>query len=222
MYICRQYNMRKLLFITILLSGINDIAAQNQYNIQPGDILFQDLDCGAACDAIEAVTEGVNGMDFSHCGIVAEVDGALKVVEAYGSVQAVSIDDFLKRSKDAQGKPKVIIGRLKDGNMLALKSAEISKQYIGKGYDKAFTLGDDNYYCSELVYECYKAANDDTEVFPLNIMTFKQPGTEQFMPFWETYYKDLGTNIPEGEKGINPGAISRSNKLQIIRLDNQH
>lgn len=196
-------------------NGKNDIS----YNIRTGDILFQDLDCGPACDAIESVTEGVNGKDFSHCGIVAEINGELKVVEAYGTVQAVSLDSFLARSKDGAGKPKVLIGRLKDNKELALQSAALSKGYIGKDYDEAFRLGDDAYYCSELVYECFKRANAGQPVFPLNAMTFKEPGAEEFMPFWKEYYHKLGVGIPEGDPGINPGAISRSKYLQILEVN---
>ena len=212
--------MRYLLFVTILLLSACNPGKKPAtiYNIQVGDILFQDLDCGDACDAIEKVTEGVNGHDFSHCGIVADIDGELKVVEAYGGVQAVSVEDFLARSKDENGQPKVLIGRLRDHKDLAVKSAELSRKYIGKGYDNAFTMGDDTYYCSELVYECYKEANDNSVVFPLNTMTFKEPGTDTFMAFWVNYYKDLAVAIPEGDSGINPGAISRSSKLEILEV----
>lgn len=214
--------MKFILFTTAIFFSLGCFAQQaGKYNIQAGDILFQDLDCGDACDAIESVTEGVNGMDFSHCGIVAEVDGELKVVEAYGKVQAVNITDFLARSKNDMGQPKVVIGRLKGNDKsLAFKSAELSKAYIGKAYDKAFTLNDDAYYCSELVYECFKAANNNKAYFPLNIMTFKAPGTNSFIPYWITYYKELDVKIPEGEKGINPGAISRSKQLEIINVNN--
>lgn len=209
-----------IILVSILLLGscTADKADSTGYNIEVGDILFQDLDCGDACDAIEKVTEGVNGMDFSHCGIVAEVDGELKVVEAYGEVQAVSIEDFLARSNNGQGKSKVLIGRLKENKELAIKSAELSRKYIGKGYDKAFTMDDDKYYCSELVYECYKEANHNQVYFPLNTMTFKNPETGEFMPFWVEYYQNLGVAIPEGDAGINPGAISRNKQLEILEV----
>lgn len=212
-----------ILIAAYIFTSCRSTPAQQEagkYNLRPGDILFQDLDCGPACDAIESVTEGVNGWDFSHCGIVTEIDGELKVVEAYGTVQAVPVDSFIARSKDSSGKPKVLIGRT--GNkVLALQSAEYSKTYIGKAYDNAFAMDDDAYYCSELVYECYKLANGGEVYFPLNTMTFKVPGTDTFMPFWTEYYHKLGTDIPEGDLGINPGAISRSKHLQIIELNKQ-
>lgn len=213
-----------ILVTAYILTSCRNTPAQQEtgkYDLRPGDILFQDLDCGPACDAIESVTEGVNGMDFSHCGIVADIDGELKVVEAYGFVQAVPVDSFLARSINKAGNPNVVVGRLKNNAELADRSAEISKKYLGRAYDEAFTLGDDAYYCSELVYECYKQANGGEVYFPLNVMTFKAPGTDTFMPFWTEYYHKLGTEIPEGDSGINPGAISRSAYLEIIELNKQ-
>lgn len=208
--------MYRIILIIVLAVGFTgcEYEALTGKDLQEGDILFQDLDCGDACDAIESVTDGYNGLDFSHCGIVANVDGELKVVEAYGAVQAVPIDTFLYRSKDKHGNPKVIVGRPKERD-IAKKSAGASVGYIGKPYDKEFKLGDDKYYCSELVYESYKAANGGEEYFPLNKMTFKQKDSTDYMPFWVDYYNELGVPIPEGEPGINPGAISRDAHLEI-------
>lgn len=211
-----RYTTTLLAIICILITACNSDEATDS-KFQAGDILLQDLDCGDACNAIESVTEGANGWDFSHCGIVVEKEGKLWVVEAYGAVQEVLLDSFLQRNVDSEGKPKVLIGRPKDKE-LAKQSAELVSSYLGKGYDDAFTLGDDKYYCSELVYECFKKANDDKEYFPLNVMTFKTPGTDSIMPFWVAYYKELNQPVPEGAKGINPGAISRSDKLELIEL----
>ena len=196
----------------IILSG------KAYYNIQPGDILFQDLDCGAACDAIESVTEGANGMDFSHCGLVVQQGNDMVVVEAYGAVKATPVDSFFARSTDANGKPKVLIGRVKEQYMqVADESAELAKQYIGKAYDNSFDIKNDSYYCSELLFEVFKTANNNKPFFPLNKMTFNLPGSKQPMPFWVDYFSKLKVPIPEGQPGINPGAMSRSDKLELIK-----
>lgn len=205
-----------LVLLVLVLAGCEYDAIQ-RVDLQEGDILFQDLDCGDACDAIEKVTVGFNGLDFSHCGIVANVNGEMKVVEAYGAVQAVAIDSFFERSKDKHGNAKVIVGRPHEQDV-AKKSAQIATTYIGKPYDEEFKLGDDKYYCSELVYEAYKKGNNDQVYFPLNVMTFKEKDSTDFMPFWVDYYKELGVPIPEGDSGINPGAISRSKHLEIILI----
>lgn len=186
-------------------------------DLQEGDILFQDLDCGDACDAIEKVTRGYNALDFSHCGIVATVDGKLKVVEAYGDVQAVEIDTFLHRSTTKHGYPKVLVGRPKEQGIARLAASE-SVNYIGKEYDKEFRLDNDKYYCSELVYECFMSANNNEAYFPLNKMTFKEPDSTDYVPYWVEYYKELGVPIPEGELGINPGAISMDPHLEMILI----
>ena len=203
-----------LIFVICVLASCTGQSVDT-HNVKVGDILLQDLDCGDACNAIESVTTGVDGWNLSHCGIVVEQGGQLMVVEAYGVVQATPIDSFLARNIDSAGKAKVLIGRPKS-QVLAVKSATLATEYVGMAYDDAFTLGDDKYYCSELVYECFKKANSGKEYFPLNIMTFKYPDTDSTIPFWIEYYQDLNQPIPEGEKGINPGAISRSNNLEII------
>lgn len=210
-------NRKTLYALAIAMLSIAGTAqAQNTYGVQPGDILFQDLDCGDACDAIEKVTVGAKGMDFSHCGIVISTPEGYKVVEAYGRVKATALDTFLKRSLDNKGQPKVLLGRVKaEDKALGQKSAQLAMKYVGKPYDDAFDMKDDTYYCSELVYELYREANGDAPYFKLNKMTFKEPGTNTIMPFWKKYFEELRVAVPEGDWGINPGAISRSKKLEL-------
>ena len=49
-------------------------------------------------------------------------------------------------------------------------------------------------------------------------MTFKDPETKEFFPAWVAYYAELGEAIPEGESGLNPGSISRSQKIDILSV----
>ncbi len=77
-------------------------------------------------------------------------------------------------------------------------------------------MSNDAYYCSELIYEIFLVANDQVPVFELQPMTFKDPDTGQTLAAWEKYFSDLGVSIPEGQPGINPGGISRSDALTIV------
>jgi hypothetical protein len=70
-----------------------------------------------------------------------------------------------------------------------------------------------------LIYEAFKQANNQNDFFELEPMTFEDPKTQNFFPAWIKYYKELNTEIPEGKEGINPGLISRSNKIQIIKIN---
>lgn len=189
-------------------------------NLQEGDLLFQDLNCGDLCDAIEAVTEGVNGKDFSHCAMVVKINDTLQVVEAIGDkVQVTSLRNFFARSGDTTTIQNITVGRvLEKYQPLAAKAALNAKAHIGEPYDDVFLMNNNSWYCSELLNESFKAANDSKDFFELNPMTFKDPKTNDFFPAWVDYYQQLKQNIPEGKPGINPGLISRSDKIEIVPL----
>jgi hypothetical protein len=48
-------------------------------------------------------------------------------------------------------------------------------------------------------------------------MTFKDPSTGKTFPAWVDYYSELHTAIPEGQPGCNPGGISSSDKIEILK-----
>jgi len=223
-FINRLFNTNKLivslLVISIAASGCRQNSKEKRgFAIKQGDLLFQDLDCGPLCDAIEKVTTGCYGANFSHVGIIAKDNsGKFLVIEALqNGVETTPLQTFLGRSSDANGQPKVVVGRLKPalGYLIppALKEAHALK---GKPYDKVFTIDNESYYCSELIYEIFLRANDNKPVFTLRPMTFKDPNTEVALAAWEEYFSKLGVPIPQGQPGINPGSISCSPVLTII------
>lgn len=207
-------------FLTILLLTViftSTSPAQQKYTPQTGDLLFQDLDCGAFCDAIEKVTRGFDNKNFSHVGIVYVEDTSVFVIEAGSKgVVKTALKTFLNRSLDTLQRPKVITGRLKDKYRILIPSA-ISKSLslLGKTYDDYFDIKNDQYYCSELVYVSF---TDSTAkpIFSLNPMTFIDPDTHKTFPAWIQYFKELGITVPEGKPGLNPGGISRSDKIEIV------
>lgn len=184
--------------------------------LKAGDLLFQDLDCGPLCDAIESVTRGYKDAHFSHVAIVVpDATGKLRIAEAIGeNVRLTDFDEFISRYHDVLGRPKVVVGRIKDNMITDIALNKIDK-YLGKTYDDIYDIDDDKYYCSELVYFIYTDKNDNY-LFQLNPMTFKDSNTGQVFPSWKKYFDTLKTSIPEGNPGINPGSISKSDKLDII------
>jgi len=212
------------LFITVLIlvngcgsSNVNERASN--FELQSGDLLFQDLDCGELCNAIERVTNGFEGCDFSHVGIVnKDEEGDIFVAEAVSTgVEMTELSVFLNRTVDKNGQPKVMVGRLlKPYKKLIPIALERASLLIGKPYDKVFAMSNDAYYCSELIYEIFLVANDRVPVFELQPMTFEDPDTGQTLAAWEKYFSDLCVSIPEGQPGISPGGISRSDALTIV------
>ena len=204
-----------------MLSGCatTDCTETGVFALRPGDLLFQDLDCGPLCDAIETVTQGAYGSNFSHMGIVSELDGdSATIIEAVGEgVGGTPLAEFLARSQDDAGRPKVLVGRLnQEYRALIPKALEVAQSFIGVPYDKVYTMDSSELYCSEMIYECFRIANGGEAVFELNPMTFIDPKSGKTFPAWTDYYAALGVPIPEGEPGLNPGGISRAPNIRIV------
>jgi hypothetical protein len=214
--------MKLNFFFVFILFSLAVLPQENSsFKLQEGDLIFQDLDCGPLCDAIEKVTEGYNGSEFSHIGLVVpDSSGELVILEAISSgVQLTPVNKFLNRSSDKNGNPKAVVGRLKKNfQVLIPRFVKEAKFYLGKPYDNIYIITNDSYYCSELIYLSSMKANNDNPLFELHPMTFKNPQTNNFDPAWVDYYKDLNEKIPEGKPGINPGGISLSDKIEIVHI----
>lgn len=218
--------MRKLYFIFFICFTSCNSSDNNDFQLQIGDILFQDLDSSPLCDAIEIVTPGYNNNNFSHIGIIVELgdpncinpnyiyEDNIRVLEAIpNKVTTTRLDSFLNRSIDSNEKPKVIVGRLKKRYQYSILDAvKFLKNKIGIEYDDYFIKDNNKYYCSELIYEAF----EKDSVFRLYPMTFIDPITNNTMNLWQEYYNELETKIPEGEPGINPGIMSISENIKIV------
>lgn len=203
--------LRCFYFLCLLAAGFP--ANCQVTNLREGDFLFLDLDCGALCDAIEAVTEGCCGKDFSHLGLIERRNDSVFVLEAMGnSVRATPLLIFLAYT----GKPAVHARLKKKYQRLIPSAMEYGRKQTGKPYDDAFLPDNGKFYCSELVYEAFRESNGGKAFFQLQPMTFRQPGSSSYFPVWTEYYQKLGIPVPEGLPGCNPGGISRSDFLEIL------
>ena len=218
--------MRQLLIIFFICFLSCNSADNNEFQLQIGDILFQDLDSSPLCDAIEMVTPGHNNYNFSHIGIIVELgdqncinsdyiyEDNIRVLEAIpNKVTTTRLDSFLNRSIDSDKKPKVIVARLKKRYQYSISDAvTFLNSKIGIEYDDFFIKDNNKYYCSELIYEAF----EKDSIFKLHPMTFINPNTKNTMDIWQKYYQELQIKIPEGEPGINPGIMSISEKIEIV------
>ena len=212
-------------FLSLLLISCGN-NSNDEFSLQIGDILFQDLDSSPLCDAIEKVTPGYNDYNFSHIGIVVELgdpncinsdyiyENDIKILEAIPEkVKTTRLDSFLNRSFDSDSMPKVVVGRLKKQYHFLIEDAvSFLKSKIGVKYDHYFIEKNNQYYCSELIHEAFSKDS----IFFQKPMTFIEPETEKIMDIWDEYYKNLNFEVPQGKIGINPGIMSISQNIEII------
>lgn len=213
---------RKLMLLLIVINATT-LAAQNYTKsiakLKAGDILFQQLNCGELCNAINAVTNGYRGKDYNHCALVVTTSSGLQVIEAIGSkVQYNSIRNFYARTNDTVKVKNILVARPKQKYQTLIPAAQAeAMELVGQPYDDVFIINNGAWYCSELIYHVFKVANNNTPIFLLKPMTYKNPKTNEFFPAWVTYYAQLKQPIPQGYEGINPGGISRSKVIKIIK-----
>ena len=85
--------------LALTIAGCADVGSTGGIgvSVKPGDLIFKDSDCGPLCDAIEKVTTGYQGANFSHVGIVAKDEhGQVIVLEAVSKgVVATDLRTFL-------------------------------------------------------------------------------------------------------------------------------
>lgn len=211
--------LKVFIFIALAPLLFYNCKTDTNFKLQEGDLLFQDSDCGPFCNAIEAVTEGINGYNFSHVGLVMKApSGELQVMEAISAgVVLTPLDSFLNRSFDSKNQPKVVVGRLKETyNPLIPDAISFIHLKMKASYDEVFDIDNDRYYCSELIHLAFKYANHNQPIFKEQPMTFKAPDTKVTYPIWETYFNNLNYPIPEGKPGLNPGGMSQSPYIYIV------
>ena len=210
-----QIQRNSIFLYLILLLNIGCTNKQ-PFAFQNGDLFFQNLDSSPLCEAIELVTSGFNNGDFSHMGILIQINKKKYILEAFvNGVDTVPLNIFLNRSVNKKQKPKVIVGRLKKEHSHLIKPAiELGLKLINTKYDDEFNINNDKLYCSELIYEIFYQANNKKPIFQLEPMTYKYQG--ETLEAWIEYFQKLNIPIPENQLGINPGGISLSEKLNII------
>lgn len=207
----------KFIFILFNILGLLSNPSSNQFDLRNGDLIFQESCIGDVGNAIKNVTNSIDNYNFTHVGIVWINNKDTLVIEAtHPCVKITSIKEYLKPRNEGCY-PKSVVARLKPKFSFLIPDAiDEALKLVGKKYDYAFILNNDKYYCSELIYEILKKSNNNIPVFQLNIMTFKCKVTGKFSPEWVSYYQKLDEEIPEGKMGINPGAMSNSDVIDIL------
>ncbi len=204
-----------LVRLTALLLLLSSCQSLRTTQLREGDLIFQNLDCGDLCTAIEQVTTGRDGLGFSHMGLISIDEGEILVLESIGAgVQLTPLDSFVSRTTQPH-----FVGRLQSDKKSKIKPAlDYGRSQLGVEYDDLFLYKNKKYYCSELIYDCFLIGAQDSSIFRLEPMTFRSAAHPEVAQIWDSYYRDLQHEVPEGELGINPAGMSRSEKIKWLKI----
>ncbi|MDR0763636.1 MAG: hypothetical protein LBF01_03985 [Bacteroidales bacterium] len=192
---------------TGILTAVLLTCACSPKTLQQGDLLFQTSSGNDFGNAVERATTVDTLPGFVHTGMVIDRHTVIEATE--NGVVLTPIDIFSGRG--AQN----YTFRLKSEYHYLIPSAiKYCLMQTSAQYDSAFLPDNGKFYCSELICEAFKFANNGNDFFPQQPMTFKADG--KFLPFWVSWYENLAIAIPEGVKGSNPTALSRDKRLIYI------
>lgn len=182
-------------------------AVETQDTLRDGDIIFQISEEGQG-KAIQLAT----GSKYTHVGIIFKIDGTWQVFEAVEPVRRISLELF-KANGDSG---RFVIKRLlASDSVLNMDKIANMKTYLnsqlGKHYDPYFNWGDEQIYCSELVWKCYRKIGISlSELKQLKTYDLSSPLVKK------TLKERYGNNIPYQEKVVSPGDIFESVKLMEV------
>ncbi len=135
----------------LLLFPAAGLRAAEAYALRTGDIVFQ----GTRGEQGEAVRQATRS-PYTHCGVVFEEKGVLKVLEAVQPVCVITLVEFQQRSVPGTFHARRLKTPLPPAALEAAK-AWGAKQ-VGLDYDPHFQWSDGTLYCSELVWKIYAKA----------------------------------------------------------------
>ncbi len=92
----------------------NPLDPSETFDLENGDLLFQDLAGDGLSQAVETVTPGFRNAEVSHVGVFVKIAGRDMVVEAFPpDVRLTPFEAFAGRALDDAGRPRAFVGRLK-------------------------------------------------------------------------------------------------------------
>ena len=120
--------------------------------LRDGDLVFQTIRTGQSL-AINFATLS----PYTHVGIVKMEGTSPVVVEAVGPVREIPLDAWIKQGVG----DRFAVARMKGlSKQQAASALAAARGYFGRPYDFYFLSGDDEIYCSELVYKAFRDGPD--------------------------------------------------------------
>jgi hypothetical protein len=178
------------------------------YSPQAGDVVFQDLESPQG-QAVKMAT----GSEYTHCGIVFEANGSFVVCDAVGPVRMIPLQEWIRKGANRHVVAKRLDTLLENLNSATLeRMRQVAEGHLGKEYDLIFGWGDDQMYCSELVWKIYQEGMG-FELTPLRQLgSFRLDHPVVKAKLRERY----GDSIPLAQPVVAPSDLFGSENLTLV------
>lgn len=173
------------------------------YDPRDGDVVFQSLPHGELVDAIEGATNS----PWSHCGVVVFEHHAWFVFESIGKVRKTPLPLWIMRGRRGHFevyRPRFSIPPGDEPLHTALAT------YLGRPYDYHYAPGEEEIYCSELVYDACRYA------FGVKLGEWQTLDELNWKPYQKLIrWREDGV-IPLERPIITPVGLTRSSLLERV------
>ena len=176
--------------------------------LRAGDVLFQQS-TSSQSKAISLATDS----QYTHMGILVEEGEDLLILEAIQPVSLSPVEPWVARGVDQ----RALVTRLRQADeLLTDQSREqlthLAREFVGRSYDAHFGWGDEELYCSELVYKALLRVSGVQvgELKPMSDFDLSHPVVRRKLH--ERYGPDLPLDTPM----LAPQAMLESEHLVVI------
>jgi hypothetical protein len=214
--------MNRYLLLLLLVLAFGCRRADDN-RLRNGDLIFVGIpvDYETETDSMDAAISAATGeegaLNLIHVAIAEVQTDSVWIIDATikRGVDRHPLDTFLCDFTLKDGSlPEFIVKRVEGVDADA--AVQRARALCGNGYDTCFLPDNGDYYCSELVRDCYLDAAGKP-VFSSEPMNFlASDGT--MPPYWERLFGQLGMDIPQGVPGTNPQAMSESRCLAEVAV----
>ncbi|HET6409405.1 MAG TPA: YiiX/YebB-like N1pC/P60 family cysteine hydrolase [Chthoniobacteraceae bacterium] len=189
-----------ILIVVAIYRNVFSLTQLFTYHPQEGDLLFQSLPHGELVDAIEGITQS----QWSHCGIVMHKGSHWVVVEAIGHVRETPLPLWIPRGRG--------------GRFVALRPTAVQPStlrsalhpYMGRPYDFRYAPGDNEIYCSELIFKAYRDSHG------VALGNWQPLGELNWKPFEVFIRKMEAGALPLARPMITPVGLMESGSLRQV------
>lgn len=204
--------IQRFFLMILVVTLFTNCKTYNLKHLKSGDLIFVESNEQQLSGAISRVTKSIKiPVSYDHLGLIEKTEKGTFVLHAAPKKGATKekLSVFMAEHRGT----KLEVFRLKNKYMQGIPLAiEKANTMLGKPYNHLYIPTDTAYYCSDFVQRAF----NDTDIFELEPMTFKNPTTGEIDDYWQEFYQAYDVDVPEGQLGCNPNGMSRSNKLKKL------